>query len=107
MDWIKPETQLPPQGKKILYFSKGDIYVVQRYGKYWVPIPFSDSKYRFTEAPELWADIEPPSGYFGKLFVYIDGQKMDVDDFETYHPSKHQELVRDIFKSFINEKDGE
>ena len=67
MNWFRPEDKLPPQGKKILYFDHGDICVVQRFGKYWLPIPFADSKYKFTVAPKLWADIEVPIGFTGRM----------------------------------------
>jgi hypothetical protein len=100
MDWINPNDQLPPQGKKIIGFYAGDIYVVQRFGPYWVPIPFRDSQFRFSEAPELWADIEPPGNYTGKLHVFVTGEKYDIDAFEKYFPVKYQELIEGIRESF-------
>lgn len=93
MDWKKPEDELPLQGKKILYFSNGDIYVVQRFGPYWWPIPFVDSKYKFNEPPQLWADIYPPGNLTGKMYLQIDDELHDIDSLEKYHPDIYQELI--------------
>lgn len=93
MDWIKPDDKLPAQGKKILYFDKGDIYVVQRFGQYWLPIPFYDSQYAFCEPPELWADIYCPDGYSGKIHVIADEKMYDIDALEKHHPDVYEEFI--------------
>lgn len=95
MNWIKPKDELPPQGKKILYFKNGDIYVVQRFDDMWLPIPFYDSQYSFTEEPDLWADITPPNGYTGKLHIQKDakGRKFDIDECQMFYPEIYKELV--------------
>jgi hypothetical protein len=96
MEWIKPKDQPPPQGKKILYFKDGDIYVVQRFADLWLPIPFFDSQYSFTEEPDLWADFTPPDGYTGKLHVQPgeDGIKYDIDQCQKLFPEVYDLLVK-------------
>lgn len=100
MKWIKPADELPPQGKKILYFSRGDIYVVQRFGKYWFPIPFSDSKFIFNTAPELWADIIPPGNCTGKMKFILGDEVFDLDELEMAHNEHYKIIVKCVANSF-------
>lgn len=97
MQWKKPSEELPPQGKKILYLSKGDCYVVQRMGKYWLPIPFYDSKFAFHDEPELWADIEMPGMLTGKVhFLCADEDHedmLDLDELEMQENCIYKELL--------------
>jgi hypothetical protein len=101
MKWIDPKKQKPPQGKKILYFKSGDIYVVQRFGDIWAPIPFMDSRYAKLDEPDLWCDIIPPKGFTGKLYLADPdcSYKLDVDEFQTLYPEEHKEFVERIEKS--------
>jgi hypothetical protein len=103
MKWIRPTDQLPPQGKKILYFKNGDIYVVQRFAELWLPIPFYDSVFAFYDEPELWCDIEPPENYTGKVFVKSpkdkDGNLMTIDELEIRYPKEYKKLI-EIKKDF-------
>ncbi len=97
MLWIDPKEELPPQGKQILYFKSGDIYVVQRFGDYWFPIPFYDSKFAFHDAPDLWADIIPPHGFSGKIRIVVPDQPTEmheIDYLEIYHPNTYREFVQ-------------
>lgn len=106
MEWKKPSDELPPQGKKILYFKKGDIYVVQRFGDLWLPIPFYDSEFSFHDEPELWCDIIPPKGLTGKLHFAVGGSRMvDTDEFEMFYPESYKELMQDQRTLWM--KDGE
>lgn len=98
MQWISPKDKLPPQGKKILYFKKGDIYVVQRFGKYWLPIPFHDSKYSFHDEPELWCDITPPNDLTGLMRIRVYGHFYNLDELEKIHPDSYEEVI-DIYLS--------
>lgn len=95
MKWIKPEDEAPPQGKKILYLQNGDVYVVQRIGDYWLPIPFFDSKYAFHHPPDLWADIELPHDLTGKTRIFIKKEKKlyDIDEIEVKYPHIYQDLL--------------
>ena len=99
MNWIDPKIELPdgkhlpPQGKKILYFKQGDIYVVQRFGKYWLPIPFHDSSFTFHDEPDFWADIISPTGYTGFLRLVVDGVLYTIDDLEIHHPEVYASLI--------------
>jgi|SRR5215831_7361290 len=98
MEWIRPADKLPPQGKKVLYLQKGDVYVVQRWGEYWLPIPFYDSKYAFHDKPELWADINLPDGLTGKVHVKIEGNMCDIDELQEKHPNEYKEFLRSQLK---------
>lgn len=93
--WIDPKLRLPPQGKKILYFDKGDVYVVQRFGDYWVPIPFVDSEYAFHNAPELWAEFNFPPGYAGFcLFSFDEGKTlMTLDEAQKSNPDFYEDFM--------------
>ena len=95
MKWINPKKQLPQQGKKILYFKNGDIYVVQRYADLWVPIPFYDSEFAFHEQPQLWCDIRPPNGLTGKVHVWPEDSKrmLDLDELESFYPDLYQDFI--------------
>ncbi len=107
MKWIKPKDQLPPQGKKILYFKEGDIYVVQKYGDLWLPIPFYDSQFAFHDAPDLWADIIPPEGFTGKLHFAMGSPKMiDTDELQEIYPTQYNDYVEALRKMWVkNEMD--
>jgi len=106
-NWKKPSQELPPQGKKVLYFKKGDIYVVQRIGDMWLPIPFYDSVFAFTDAPELWADIDAPTGFTGKMMVGVKGKIVDLDTLETQYPDTHTVLYtaqKEIWTKSLRER---
>jgi hypothetical protein len=97
--WIDPKLRLPPQGKKILYFDHGDIYIVQRFGKYWFPMPFFDSKFSkdiYKTTPQYWAEFDFPENYTGKMKILPDGGNdfLDMDDFSKKHPILFEEFVR-------------
>lgn len=96
MKWIDPKDKLPPQGKKIIWFKSGDMCVVQRYGKLWCPIPFHDSRYACTMAPDLWADIEAPPGYTGKMYLGLSGHKqlLDLDEIEMFYPLVYADFIQ-------------
>jgi len=91
--WIDPKLRLPPQGKKILYFDKGDIYIVQRYDDMWVPIPFVDSKFAFTGPPQLWAEFNFPEGFFGKTKIFKEEEFIDFDTFQIKYPDEYEEFI--------------
>jgi ABC-type uncharacterized transport system YnjBCD substrate-binding protein len=98
MQWIDPNEELPPQGKKILWFKAGDICVVQRYGDLWCPIPFFDSRFAATEKPELWAYIEPPHGFTGKTYIKPNGCKkpLDIDEIQMCYPVLYEQFIEGI-----------
>jgi len=98
MKWIDPKDELPPQGKKILYFKEGDIYVVQRFDDLWVPIPFVDSEYTFYDAPHLWADIIPPIGFTGKMHIITKNMKnpVDIDELQMFDPETYDDFIEYI-----------
>lgn len=95
MKWIKPKDELPPQGKKILYFKNGDIYVVQRFADLWIPMPFYDSEFAFHDEPELWCDIKPPNELTGKVHVLPINCKraLDMDELEAFYPDLYQDFI--------------
>lgn len=98
MEWKSPKDEMPPQGKKILYFSKGDVYVVQRFGKYWLPIPFYDSQYSFHEQPEFWADIALPGNFTGFMKIGMienEGRSIKtIDELEIEYPDDYREVLK-------------
>jgi hypothetical protein len=101
MEWKKPSEKLPPQGKKILYFLKGNIYVVQRFGKHWMPVPFHDSKFSFyKEKPTYWADIECPENYTGYIQVIVDRESYTLDELEKEKPEIYKRFIVDHAKSW-------
>lgn len=93
--WIDPKLRLPPQGKKILYFDKGDVYIVQRFAEMWLPIPFTQPKFDFTKQPELWSDFELPGNYKGYMFISWSDEEnlLTVDEFQKKHPEDYQEFI--------------
>lgn len=103
--WIDPKLRLPPQGKKILYFDRGDVYVVQRFADMWLPIPFTEKKYDFIEPPELWSDIELPGNYTGYMKVGIEEEDdlMTVDDFQRKYPEDYKSFILS-WREFIGRK---
>jgi hypothetical protein len=93
MDWIDPKDKLPPQGKKILYFKNGDIYVVQRFAGHWIPMPFTDSKYGKLPPPDLWCDIELPDGSESYIEFRVNDVFYSLDDLEIHHPEQYREFL--------------
>lgn len=90
-----PATDLPPQGYKILCKAGGgDYYVAQRFGPYWVPIPFPDSKFAKLDPPDFWSHIDfegDNKGYYYVLSPKKDSP-MTFDELEKYDPKLHIEL---------------
>jgi hypothetical protein len=93
IDWIEPMLELPPQGKKILYFRKGDCSVRQRFDNYWVPIPYVDSQYCDFDPPQLWKDIELPGTFTGLMHVEVDGTRYTIDELEKAYPEAYNLMV--------------
>ena len=106
MKWISPKDQLPPQGKKILYFKKGDIHVVQRFKDLWLPVPFYDSEFAFHDEPELWCDITPPNGLVGKLLFLPEDNKrlLDLDEIQLFYADLYEYFIEEQRKIWV--KDG-
>jgi len=93
MNWIKTEDKLPPQGLKILYWDSGDCWVAWRFGKYWLPTVFADSKHAIFTPPELWSYIDFPNGFSGNLFFIIENVEYDTDSLEKFYPEKYKEVI--------------
>lgn len=94
MTWIETRLRLPPQGKKVLWFKDGDCWVAQRFGKHWIPIPFSDSIYSRIDAPQLWKDIILPHPFEGYVYLNIEGKFYTIDETEKEH--------NDVYRDFMN-----
>lgn len=97
-NWKDPKKEKPPQGLKVLCMDRGDFYVAQRFGDYWFPIPFTDSKYSRYFVPELWQEIDFPNGYSGKLRVIKGGTLMDINQIEIKHPEVYYEILNFLLK---------
>lgn len=98
--WKKPLEHKAPQGKKILHLKNGDVSVRQRFGKYWLPIPYIDSKFSDIEEPELWADIDLPGDLTGTLMLMIDSQLYNLDDFEIKYPEIYKCVVKTMLAAY-------
>lgn len=104
-NWIKSSIRKPPQGKKVLCFTKGDLDVRQRFKNYWIPIPYVDSKCADIDEPELWQEIEFPSPYTGYMQVLVEGKElMNMDQFEKHCPEEFNEMVESMVKMFKEKK---
>lgn len=104
--WIKTNSRLPPQGLKVLCFTKGDMFVSQRFGEYWFPFPFLDSQYATNEPPEMWKNIDFPDGFKGKMHVMVGKEKLDMDEFSRREPEDFKILINHLIKS-KHHKNGE
>lgn len=100
MKWFDPKKKLPPQGKKIIWFSKGDSHLVQRFGKYWVPFPFTDSRLAHLNPPELWADVHYPEPYKGMVKVCVEGLMYTIDELEEYYPNVYRSVIAGILMEY-------
>jgi hypothetical protein len=107
MEWIKYSLyNLPPQGLKILCFTKGDVFVAQTINykgkRYWIPIPFTDSilSYSHIEAPDYWAYVELPGDYTGLMQMSIgQNELMTIDEFEKAYPEQHAKFAEMLIDS--------
>ncbi len=81
-EWISPKDKLPEQGKKVLCCDKHDYYVAQRFGKYWLQIPFTDSYFATTEMPEYWQEINFHGEDRGYLNILYDDEFITCDEYE-------------------------
>jgi hypothetical protein len=106
-EWIDPKDKLPPQGKKVLSWREGDCCVVQRFGDYWIPIPFTDSKFADTEPPEKWAEIDFPVGFTGMIRVIPIGGScpIDMDEYEKHDKEQFDKFVAALVNSVGEEND--
>ncbi len=104
MIWIDPNKRLPPQGKKIIWFGNGDTHICQRFGKYWFPIPFIDSRFAHLRSPEVWAEIKLPSPYKGKVMIIVDGKEYDIDNLEKIHNDIYRDILNSLLKDFRRHK---
>lgn len=104
--WHKSSEKLPQQGTKILCCDKGDIFVAQRYGKYWFSIPYYDSKFSRWHKPEMWQEIEFPEGFSGKTYVLVSGEKLNIDELQKKEPKFYKEFVRIQLEFFRTSKNA-
>jgi hypothetical protein len=100
--WKDPKIEKPEQGKKVLCEHEGDLYVAQRFGDYWFPIPFIDSKYSRYFPPNLWQEINFPNSLSGKLLVKINLKLHDIDELEKKYPDVYVEIVNALLETFKN-----
>lgn len=99
-NWIKPNLRKPPQGKKVLCCSKGDISIRQRFADYWFPIPYVDSKFADIKEPELWQEIDFPGDLTGYLRVFWEGILYNMDEFEKVNPSGYNEMINGMLANY-------
>jgi hypothetical protein len=103
-EWMKyTPYYIPPQGLKVLCFTDGVAYVAIRFvwrkTSYWLPIPFTDSRFAHYNPPEYWCYIDFPPGFTGYW-------KFGVDDCEPLTLEelyeKDPESYNDICERFIS-----
>lgn len=102
--WMKYSPyNLPPQGLKILCWTRGDMFVAQMFKleqkDFWIPIPFCDSIFApdHITPPEYWMYVGFPEERFkGLMKVQKDEMMLTMDEFQTSFPDEHQEFVRMI-----------
>lgn len=104
MLWIKTKNRLPPQGKKVLCFTDGDCHVAQRFGKYWFPIPFTDSKFARIDPPQFWCDIVMPEPYEGRMRILIDKGLYDIDTLQKKHKAAYRQFVNLLLSQFRKDR---
>jgi len=103
--WIKSSLRKPPQGKKVLCFDNGDIYVRHRFKDYWFPIHYIDSESDNADEPEFWQEIDFPPGFYGYMQVFHAGEFYKIDEWEKLNPDDFNELVENMAKVFTKFKD--
>ena len=102
--WMKfSPYNLPPQGKKIICFKKGDLWVARRLnykGKdYWVEIIYGGIGSVLTDEPEYWMNLELPEGCTGYMLLGIDGRDpINIDELQLTDPESHQKFVEMFIK---------
>lgn len=93
-EWIKPSDKLPPQGKKILtMWDNGDYGVRQRFGKYWFPIPYLDSRFADYEEPMYWQDIDFLGENTGYVKIMLGDQLLNIDELESSNKGWYDDFV--------------
>ena len=103
-EWHSPKDKLPPQAKKVLCVNRGDFYVAQRFGEYFLPIPFCDSVHAKDnyEMPDRWQDIDFPFPFTGFMhFAVEDGELLTMDQLEEKYPENYKEIVL-MYVSSVN-----
>ena len=103
-----PATELPSQGYKILCKAGGgDYYVAQRFGPYWVPLPFVDSQLAKLDPPDLWSHIDFEGDNKGYVMVMVADEEMSisipmsVDELEQKHPDVHIDICEAHYEFWI------
>lgn len=103
MEWIDVREALPPQGMKVLYWYNGDCWVAWRFGHYWFPLVFADSKHATYAPPQKWSPISFPPPYTGKMFVIIEDEKLDIDELQEKNIDFYEKLI-DAMKDHIDSR---
>jgi len=100
MEWHKFSPHFEPaQGLKIIWFSRGDCYIAQRFiyknKSYYLPIPYTDSRFATSDSPEYWCYIDFPQGYEGRMEVLMEGDEkvITIDEMYERFPDEHNDFV--------------
>jgi hypothetical protein len=103
--WIKfTPLNLPPQGKKIICFRKGDLWVCRRLhykGKdYWLEIQYAGGSSMLTDTPDYWMELDLPDGCTGYMLLGINGgDPITFDELQRIDPESHEEFVEGMVKN--------
>lgn len=96
MEWHKPKDRMPEQGKKILCFLEGDVYVGIRFGKIWSSYPDIDSMCAIFVVPDLWSEIDLPGRFRGYVLFQPNhkGPHLTLDQLELHDEAAYDEIMR-------------
>ena len=96
----------PPQGLKVLCMHKGDLYVAQRFGKYWFSIPFYSCEFSRYFEPDMWQYIDFPESLTGLMKVKVEGEEalFTIDELQKKYPTEYIAIVQSFKKSFDKKK---
>ena len=100
-DWQSPKVQLPPQGRKILWFKNGDLFVAYRLGDKYLCVSPKGSG--LLEPPSLWMLAPLPDPYEGLMRVVLKsgGDLITIDELELNSPIEYREFLD--YLTFLDE----
>lgn len=89
-------------GKKVLCEQNGDLYVAQRFEKYYIPLPFADHYFSKDLCfPTQWQEINFPNGLTGILRIYHQNEQrlMSFSEWEQKYPKEFKKYIKNIIDS--------
>jgi hypothetical protein len=106
--WIKlTPLNPPPQGKKIVCFKKGDLWIARRLNHkgvdYYLEIQYDGKGSILTETPEYWIDTWLPEKYTGYMKVSVDdGPLLTFDELQQQNAEYHENFIEPFIKNAVD-----